>query len=230
MMEQSVVRRDLEKSLMGITRKRKLTETDEENIKEKAKRLFNIIENYNKKRTKEVEESKRLDTSTCSMSDPKNRAYIDGCFDLMHAGHFNAIRQASYLTPWLVVGPNSDEEITKNKGPTVLNDEERASICSALKWTDEVVPQTPYAVTTKLLDEVNCKYWVHGDDPCYDLDGNNLNDILTKAGRFKLIKRTTGISTTDLTGRLLELLEPFDPLEEEKLAEKRREPAKQQFL
>ena len=56
----------------------------------------------------------------------------------MHAGHFNAIRQASYLTPWLVVGPNSDEEIIRFKGPTVFNSEERAYMCKSLKWTDEV--------------------------------------------------------------------------------------------
>ena len=37
------------------------------------------------------------------------RIYIDGCFDLMHSGHFNAIRQAKELTEHLVVGVVSDE-------------------------------------------------------------------------------------------------------------------------
>lgn len=37
------------------------------------------------------------------------RIYIDGCFDLMHSGHFNAIRQAKELTEELVVGVISDE-------------------------------------------------------------------------------------------------------------------------
>ena len=34
-----------------------------------------------------------------------------------------------------------------------------------------------------------------------------MNEVLASIGRFKLIKRTTGISTTDITGRLLKLLE-----------------------
>ena len=44
-----------------------------------------------------------------------------------------------------------------------------------------------------------------------------------------MIKRTTGISTTDLTGRLLELLEPDDE-EEVKLQLENREPPHHGFL
>lgn len=50
-----------------------------------------------------------------------HRGYVDGCFDLCHVGHFNAIRQAAGTVDTLIVGPNSDEEIERNKGPTILN-------------------------------------------------------------------------------------------------------------
>lgn len=53
------------------------------------------------------------------------RVYMDGCFDLMHYGHANALRQAKALGDVLVVGVNSDEEIIANKGPPVLSMEER---------------------------------------------------------------------------------------------------------
>lgn len=53
------------------------------------------------------------------------RVYMDGCFDLMHYGHANALRQAKALGDDLVVGVVSDEEIIKNKGPPVLSMEER---------------------------------------------------------------------------------------------------------
>jgi len=42
----------------------------------------------------------------------------------------------------------------------------------------------------------------------YNAAGENMNEILGAVDRFKMIKRTTGISTTDITGRLLKLLEP----------------------
>lgn len=55
----------------------------------------------------------------------KVRVYIDGCFDLMHAGHFNSFRQAKKLGDVLVLGINSDEEVEAVKGPTVFNGRER---------------------------------------------------------------------------------------------------------
>ena len=64
----------------------------------------------------------------------------------------------------------------------------------------------------------------------YNKDGECMNDILKGMGRFKEIKRTTGISTTDITSRLLALLKPEN---EEKLSvnsKKFKDPPKQQFL
>lgn len=87
----------------------------------------------------------------------------------------------------------------------MLNGTERAEILRAVKWGDEVAPNTPYEVTEEVLDLVNCQYWIHGDDPCI-CQGVNICEQLNSIGRFKEIRRTTGVSTTDLTGRLLDLL------------------------
>ena len=43
------------------------------------------------------------------------RIWVDGCFDLFHFGHCNAIRQAKAFGDELVVGIHSDEEIKKQK-------------------------------------------------------------------------------------------------------------------
>lgn len=61
----------------------------------------------------------------------------DGCFDIMHSGHYNAIRQAKALTDILVVGVHSNAEILKHKGPPVMSDEERLANVRACKWVDE---------------------------------------------------------------------------------------------
>jgi ethanolamine-phosphate cytidylyltransferase len=84
------------------------------------------------------------------------RIYIDGCFDLIHSGHYNAIRQAKALGDILVMGVNSDEEVMKNKGPTVLNCKERSDILRACKWIDEVKEGTEYTVSVETLDRYNC--------------------------------------------------------------------------
>lgn len=53
------------------------------------------------------------------------RVYMDGCFDMMHYGHCNALRQARALGDQLVVGVVSDAEIIVNKGPPVTPLDER---------------------------------------------------------------------------------------------------------
>ena len=43
------------------------------------------------------------------------RVWVDGCFDMVHFGHANALRQAKQLGTKLIVGVHSDQEIAKHK-------------------------------------------------------------------------------------------------------------------
>ncbi|XP_020580769.1 ethanolamine-phosphate cytidylyltransferase-like isoform X2 [Phalaenopsis equestris] len=135
------------------------------------------------------------------------RVYMDGCFDMMHYGHCNALRQARALGDELVVGVVSDEEITENKGPPVTAMKERMIMVGAVKWVDEIIPDAPYAINEefmyKLFNEYRIDYIIHGDDPCLFPDGTDAYAIAKKAGRFKQIKRTEGVSSTDIVGRML---------------------------
>ncbi|XVF37353.1 hypothetical protein REPUB_Repub20aG0000600 [Reevesia pubescens] len=135
------------------------------------------------------------------------RVYMDGCFDMMHYGHCNALRQARALGDQLVVGVVSDAEIIANKGPPVTPLHERMIMVKAVKWVDEVICDAPYAITEdfmkKLFDEYNIDYIIHGDDPCVLPDGTDAYELAKKAGRYKQIKRTEGVSSTDIVGRML---------------------------
>lgn len=135
------------------------------------------------------------------------RVYMDGCFDMMHYGHCNALRQARALGDQLVVGVVSDAEIIANKGPPVTPLHERMIMVNAVKWVDEVISDAPYAITEefmkRLFDEYNIDYIIHGDDPCVLPDGTDAYALAKKAGRYKQIKRTEGVSSTDIVGRML---------------------------
>lgn len=137
----------------------------------------------------------------------KVRVYMDGCFDMMHYGHANALRQARALGDELVVGVVSDDEIIANKGPPVMSLEERMVMVSGVKWVDEVIPDAPYAINEdfmkKLFTEYNIDYIIHGDDPCLLPDGSDAYELAKRAGRYKQIKRTEGVSSTDIVGRML---------------------------
>lgn len=152
------------------------------------------------------------------------RVYMDGCFDLMHYGHANALRQAKALGDELVVGLVPDSEILRCKGPPILNDEERLKLVQSVKWVDEVLTGVPYDLTPEFLHELFTKhkidYVLHGDDPCLLPDGTDAYEHAKKLGRFRLIKRTEGVSTTDIVGRMLMCSRDnarFSPVDQEKL-------------
>ncbi|XP_063244456.1 ethanolamine-phosphate cytidylyltransferase isoform X3 [Bacillus rossius redtenbacheri] len=122
---------------------------------------------------------------------------------MVHFGHANSLRQAKALGDYLVVGVHTDKEITKHKGPPVFCEEERYKMVRAIKWVDEVVEGAPYVTTLETLDKYNCDLCVHGDDITMTADGVDTYHIVKKAGRYKEVQRTAGVSTTDLVGRML---------------------------
>ncbi|KAI9228551.1 MAG: hypothetical protein DHS80DRAFT_27209 [Piptocephalis tieghemiana] len=131
------------------------------------------------------------------------RIWVDGCFDMMHYGHANALRQAKMMGDYLVVGVHSDAEIAKNKGPTVMKEDERYAAVEACKWVDEVVRDAPYTTELEYLDRYNCDFCVHGDDITTAADGTDCYQKVKDAGRYRECKRTQGVSTTELVGRML---------------------------
>ena len=58
-------------------------------------------------------------------------------------------------------------------------------------------------MSVDVLDRYNCQYYAHGDDPCIAADGTDMCKVLSNVGRFKMFKRTEGVSTTDIVGKLL---------------------------
>ena len=135
------------------------------------------------------------------------RVYMDGCFDLAHFGHANALRLAKACGDELVVGLVPDDEIRRCKGPPVLNEDERRAVVESFRWVDEIVFDVPYDINPEFMQTLWRKhridYIVHGDDPCLLPDGTDAYAAPKKEGRFMTIKRTEGVSTTDIVGRML---------------------------
>lgn len=139
------------------------------------------------------------------------RILLNGCFDLMHVGHFNALRQAKslfnhkgYRRVILVAGIHSDAAITKQKGAPLMSDEERLTVLRATKWVDELATELPYvAMSASMADALRVHFICHGDDlPICKGGGGMYSDVIA-AGRFQMLKRTEGISTTHILERLL---------------------------
>jgi ethanolamine-phosphate cytidylyltransferase len=65
------------------------------------------------------------------------------------------------------------------------------------------VGHAPYVTQLPWISHFGCKYVVHGDDITSDSSGEDCYRFVKAANRFKVVKRTPSISTTDLVGRML---------------------------
>lgn len=88
-----------------------------------------------------------------------------------------------------------------------MNDDERMTMVKGCKFIDEVIPNCPYIMNEKYLNYIlegyNVDYYViHGDDPCI-VDGKDVHETAKRAGKYKSIPRTEGVSTTSIVGRML---------------------------
>lgn len=135
------------------------------------------------------------------MSEKKFKiGYTTGVFDLFHIGHLNIIKRAKEQCEHLIVGVSTDELVKeyKNKYP-IIPYEERKQIIEALKYVDEVVPQTTmdkYAAWENLHYEA----LFHGDDwKNSDMYNKYLEEFEGTGVEFVFLPHTEGTSSTMLT-------------------------------
>ena len=67
--------------------------------------------------------------------------WVNGCFDILHRGHFEMFKYAKSLGDELVVGIDSDEKVRKDKGEErpFNNVSDRKFALECIKYIDEVV-------------------------------------------------------------------------------------------
>lgn len=67
--------------------------------------------------------------------------FTNGCFDVLHRGHVDYLKQSRKLGKRLIVGLNSDASIKRLKGLNrpVNSQEDRKAVLLALRFVDEVI-------------------------------------------------------------------------------------------
>ena len=122
----------------------------------------------------------------------KKIVFTNGCFDILHVGHVKYLQVAKSFGDILIVGLNSDESVSRLKGPTrpVNPAEDRAYILAALEAVDFVVPfseDTPHNLIKMIQPDVLVK---GGDYKGKDVVGTEF------ASELKLVDFVDGKSTT----------------------------------
>tara|TARA_R110000824_G_scaffold246546_3_gene435724 strand:+ start:122 stop:514 length:393 start_codon:yes stop_codon:yes gene_type:complete len=67
--------------------------------------------------------------------------WTNGCFDVLHRGHFEMFKYAKSFGDQLIVGIDSDEKVRKDKGSSRPHNcvEDRKFALECIKYIDEVV-------------------------------------------------------------------------------------------
>ncbi|MCK9455560.1 MAG: D-glycero-beta-D-manno-heptose-7-phosphate kinase [Sulfurimonas sp.] len=125
-------------------------------------------------------------------SNGKKIVFTNGCFDILHVGHVKYLQEAKSFGDVLIVGLNSDESVSRLKGPSrpinVAND--RAYLLAALEAVDFVVPfeeDTPHELIKMIMPDTLVKGG--------DYKGKNV--VGTEFAReLKLVDFVDGKSTT----------------------------------
>lgn len=100
------------------------------------------------------------------MEDRKIKKVITyGTFDLFHIGHLNVLKRAKALGDYLVVAISTDEFNLNEKNKVCkISYKDRAAIVEAIKYVDEVVPETSWNQKTQDIETHDIDVFVMGDD------------------------------------------------------------------
>jgi rfaE bifunctional protein nucleotidyltransferase chain/domain len=128
--------------------------------------------------------------------------FTNGCFDLIHLGHVDYLEKASQLGHKLIVGLNSDDSVSRFKGPErPLQDQySRARVLAAMQFVDLVVlfnEDTPLDLISALIPDILVK----GSD--YLTENIVGADVVKKVGGVvKTIDFVPGYSTSRIVEKI----------------------------
>ena len=128
--------------------------------------------------------------------------FTNGCFDIIHSGHLDLLKEARSYGDKLIVGLNSDKSISKLKGSDrpIIGQSERKKILSALKFVDEVIifnEENPL----KLIKKLKPSILVKGADYAKEqVVGGEF--VESYGGEIKLVKLTKGKSSSKIINKL----------------------------
>jgi D-beta-D-heptose 7-phosphate kinase/D-beta-D-heptose 1-phosphate adenosyltransferase len=126
----------------------------------------------------------------------------NGCFDLLHAGHVEFLRQASAAGDVLIVAINTDESVRRIKGPSrpIVPARDRAQVLAALADVDHVV-EFEEDDPARIVEEVRPDVLVKGSDWA-ELGVVGRETVEGYGGHVLLVDLLEGYSTTALAARI----------------------------
>ena len=124
------------------------------------------------------------------------RVITYGTFDLFHIGHLNLLKRAKALGDYLIVAVSSDEFNLQKGKVCKIKDTDRMQIVEAIKYVDQVIPETSWDQKIEDVKKYDVDVFVMGDD------WKGKFDFLKDYCEVVYLPRTEGISSMQLKEEL----------------------------
>lgn len=128
--------------------------------------------------------------------------FTNGCFDIVHLGHIEILSKASDLGSKLIIGLNSDQSVTRIKGPgrPHMDEYSRALILASIEFVDLIIffsEDTPLNLIQAIKPDILTK---GGDYKPSEVVGYEF--VKKNKGKVVIIKFVEGYSSTSLIKRI----------------------------
>ena len=143
-----------------------------------------------------LEQEKILNHVTSNRKTNKKIVFTNGCFDLLHKGHRDLIKQSFSFGDILIVGLNSDESVKRLKGEDrpMQNEVERKDALLNTGYVNEVYifdDDTPLELINLIKPDILVK---GGDYTPNEIVG--YKEVTSSGGEIRIVPLTPGFSTT----------------------------------
>lgn len=150
--------------------------------------------------------------------------YIDGAFDMFHAGHVEILKLAKKQGSYLIVGVHNDSVVNSHRGLNypIMNLHERVLSVLGCKFVDDVLIDAPWQVTKEMVASLNIAVVVHGShrDEDHARGGVPLDQHYQYAreqGILKVIPSPSTLDVKDIVARINNNRERFEKKFESKM-------------
>jgi ethanolamine-phosphate cytidylyltransferase len=148
----------------------------------------------------------RLFASGCAAPPAGARVvYVDGGWDMFHAGHVDFLRRARALGDYLLVGVHNDVQVNRRRGKNfpIMNLNERTLSVLSCRHVSDVVIDPPWHLTKEMLAALDITVVAHGstNDPNDD-DGLDPYEVPKAMGIFHELPSTMDLTVESILSRL----------------------------
>ena len=93
-------------------------------------------------------------------------SFVNGCFDVLHPGHFELLKYARSLSDYLIVAIDSDRKVAEMKGPErpIFSQNDRLIMLTGIRYVDIVHVFDTKKDLEDLLESIKPDILVVGSD------------------------------------------------------------------